>query len=113
MYLAHLTEKESEEGEDDEVGAAGEVRQFVQLKGGRDREENQLHTDRHDRAYGEMILVQNIDRHAATPMWSDTPLDKLSQDSVMHSLSYWSERVKRRLNRISSLLIYDISFSGR
>lgn len=56
-YLAHLTEKESEEGEDDKVGAAGKVRQFIQLKSGRDREEDQLHANGHDRAHGEVILV--------------------------------------------------------
>lgn len=62
-YLAHLTEKESEEGEDNEVGAAGEVRQLVQLEGGGDREEDELHTDRDDRAHRQVILVQDIDRH--------------------------------------------------
>lgn len=58
-----MAEKEREKGEDDEVGAAGEVCQFVQLEGRRDREENNLHTDRNDRAHGEVVLVQNIDRH--------------------------------------------------
>jgi len=58
-----LTEKESEESEDDEVGAAGKIRQLVHLESSRDREEDELHTDGHDRAYGEMILVQNVDRH--------------------------------------------------
>lgn len=63
-----MTEKESEEGEDDEVGAAGEVCQFIQLEGGGDREENELHTDGHDRAHGEMILVQDVDRHNVSSM---------------------------------------------
>jgi len=61
-----LTEKEGEEGEDDEVGAAGKICQFVHLEGGRDREENELHADGHDRAHGEMILVQNVDRHTVS-----------------------------------------------
>ena len=58
-----MTEKESEESEDDEVGATGEVRQLVHLESGRDRKEDQLHTDGHNRAHGEMIFVQNVDRH--------------------------------------------------
>lgn len=52
-----MTEKEGEEGEDDEVGATGEVRQLVQLESGCDREEDELHTDGHDRAHGEVIFV--------------------------------------------------------
>jgi len=56
-YLAHLTEKESEESEDDKVSATGKVRQFIHLKSGRDRKEDQLHTNGHDRADGEVILV--------------------------------------------------------
>jgi len=65
-YLAHLTEKESEEGEDDEVGAAGKIRKLIHLEGGRDCKEDQLHSDRHDRAYGKVILVQNVNRHTST-----------------------------------------------
>lgn len=81
-YLAHLTEKESEECEDDEVGAASEVRHFVHLKGGRDCEEDQLHNDGHDRAYGKMVLVQNIDRHSLTTSASivSDDDDELSQN---------------------------------
>jgi len=62
-YLAHLTEKESEEGEDDEVGAAGKIRKLIHLEGGRDCKEDQLHSDRYDCAYGKVILVQNVNRH--------------------------------------------------
>lgn len=74
-----MTEKKSEESEDDEVGAAGKVCQFIQLEGGRDREENELHADGHDRAHGEMVLVQNVDRHTVSSTTCQSPPDKLSQ----------------------------------
>lgn len=62
-YLAHLAEEESEKGEDDEVCAASEICQLVQLESCRDREEYDLHTDCNDSAHRKVVHVQNIDRH--------------------------------------------------
>lgn len=52
-----MAEKESEKGEDDEVRAAGKIRQLVQLEGRRDREEDDLHADGDDGAHREVVLV--------------------------------------------------------
>lgn len=56
-YLAHLAEKESEKGEDDEVRAASKIRQLVQLESRCNREEDDLHSNGDNRAYREVVLV--------------------------------------------------------
>lgn len=63
-----MAEKESEQGDDDEVNAAGEVRQLVHLEHGVDQKEDQLQTPHHDGANGEVIVVQYIYGHCVAAL---------------------------------------------
>ena len=65
--VTDLSEEEGEQREDDEVDATGEVGQLVHLEGGGDREEDELHAHRHDRAHRQVINVQDLDRHGLPP----------------------------------------------
>jgi hypothetical protein len=58
-----LSAEEGEQGQNHEVDAAGEIRHFVHLEGGGDREEDDLHGHRDDGTDGEVVLVEDVNSH--------------------------------------------------